>query len=36
LNDSAHTYDESVRNYKQTITMSVMVGAILSCSHGKE
>jgi hypothetical protein len=36
LNDSAHTYDESVRNYKQTITMSVMVGAILSCSHGKQ
>lgn len=36
LNDSAHTYDESTRNYKQTIAMSVMVGAILSCSHGKE
>lgn len=36
LNDSAHTYDESTRNYKQTVAMSVMVGAILSCSHGKE
>ena len=36
LNDSAHTYDESTRNYKQTVAMAVMVGAILSCSHGKE
>lgn len=36
LNDSAHTYDESTRNYKQTVAMSVMVGAILSCSHGNE
>ena len=36
LQDSAHTYDESARNYKQTIAMSVLVGAILSCSHGKE
>jgi len=36
LNDSAHTYDESTRNYKQTVAMSVMVGAILSFSHGKE
>ena len=36
LHDSAHTYDESVRNYKQTIAMSVLVGAILSCSHGKQ
>ena len=36
LQDSAHTYDESARNYKQTIAMSVLVGAILSCSHGKQ
>ena len=36
LNDSAHTYDESTCNYKQTVAMSVMVGAILSCSHGKQ
>ena len=36
LQAAAHTYDESARNYKQTIAMSVMVGAILSCSHGKE
>ena len=36
LQDSAHTYDESTRNYRQTIAMSVLVGAILSCSHGKE
>lgn len=36
LQDSAHTYDESTRNYKQTVAMSVLVGAILSCSHGKE
>lgn len=36
LQDSAHTYDESTRNYRQTVAISVMVGAILSCSHGKE
>lgn len=36
LQAAAHTYDESARNYKQTIAMSVLVGAILSCSHGKE
>ena len=36
LHDSAHTYDESTRNYKQTVAMSVLVGAVLSCSHGKE
>lgn len=36
LQDSAHTYDESTRNYRQTVAISVLVGAILSCSHGKE
>ena len=36
LQDSAHTYDESTRDYKNTVAMSVLVGAILSCSHGKE
>ena len=36
LQAAAHTYDESARNYKQTIAMSVLVGAILSCSHGKQ
>ena len=36
LQDSAHTYDESTRDYKNTIAMSVLVGAILSCSHGKQ
>ena len=36
LQDSAHTYDESTSNYKQTVAISVLVGAILSCSHGKE
>ena len=36
LQDSAHTYDESTRNYRQTVAISVLVGAILSSSHGKE
>lgn len=36
LQAAAHSYDESARNYKQTIAMSVLVGAILSCSHGKQ
>lgn len=36
LQDSAHTYDESTRNYRQTVVISVLVGAILSSSHGKE